>query len=258
MHKVLIIEDEVTARNHLLKLLKKTEMDFEVLATLSTVEQSVAWLKTNAEPDLIFMDIHLSDGISFDILAEVNVECPIIYITAYDQYAIKAFKTTGIDYLLKPVSEEDLQEALQKFSKLLQKPGEEWLLKNLEALQLIQGAQKQEYRERFLLKTGTQLAPVMTKDIAWFHRKDELVFAHTFNNESFLVDFSLNFLQKEVDPRQFFRLNRQLLVNLGAIHRLAAYKPGQTTVMLHPPYGEDLHLSQERSGRLKAVLGERS
>ena len=129
MLRVLIIEDEVTARNHLLKLLKAMDQGFEVAASLGTVKQTVNWLQQNEEPDLVFMDIHLSDGISFDILSEYDLDCPIIYITAYDQYAIKAFKTMGIDYLLKPVSGEELSLALHKFRKLHQRPGEEWFLK---------------------------------------------------------------------------------------------------------------------------------
>ena len=168
MLKVLIIEDEVSARNHLLKLLKGMNEDFEVAASLGTVKQSLDWLRQNEEPDLVFMDIHLSDGISFDILSEYSLNCPIIYITAYDQYAIKAFKTMGIDYLLKPVSEEELTAALDKYRKLNANPGEEWLLKNLEASGLVRQAQNESYQERFLLKSGTQYAPVKTQDIAWF------------------------------------------------------------------------------------------
>lgn len=255
MLRVLIIEDEVTAQNHLLKLLKAMDEGFEVVASLATVKQTVKWLQQNEEPDLVFMDIHLSDGVSFDILSEYQLDCPIIYITAYDQYAIKAFKTMGIDYLLKPVSEEELSAALDKFRKLHQRPREEWFLKNLEASGMISGAKQQVYHERFLLKTGTTFVPVKTQDIAWFYRKDELVYACTFQGDHYLADQALNHLQKVLDPKQFFRLNRQVLANLEAIDRLKPYKPGQVTVSLQPEYPETLHLSQERSSRLKAVLG---
>ena len=255
MPKVLIIEDEVSARNHLLKLLKAQEQDFEVLASLGTVEQSLLWLRQNAEPDLVFMDIHLSDGISFDILAEHSLNCPIIFITAYDQYAIKAFKTTGIDYLLKPISEEELAAALEKYQKLNPAQGEEWLMKNLEAMGLSNQQQEVRYKERFLLKSGTQMVPVKATDIAWFYRKDELVYARTFDGGNYLADLALNQLQKQVDPNLFFRLNRQVLTNLDAIHKLKTFKPGQVTVTLSPEFPEELHLSQERSSRLKVVLG---
>lgn len=254
MPKVLIIEDEVSARNHLLKLLGGMDDSFEVLASLGTVKQSLQWLEQNEEPDLVFMDIHLSDGISFDILSEYSINCPIIFITAYDQYAIKAFKTTGIDYLLKPISEEELATALAKYRKLKPKPDEDWLMKNLEAMGLM-SQQQQSYQERFLLKTGNQLAPVKTKDIAWFYRKNELVYARTFNGEKYFADQALNQLQKLVDPKLFFRLNRQVLANIESIHKLKPYKPGQVTVSLVPEFPDDLHLSQERSSRLKAVLG---
>ncbi|GAB5525875.1 MAG: LytTR family DNA-binding domain-containing protein [Roseivirga sp.] len=256
MYNVLIIEDEVSARNHLHKLLKASGHSCQVLASLATVSQSVNWLKANAPPDLIFMDIHLSDGISFDILSEQSVSVPIIYVTAYDQYAIKAFKTTGIDYLLKPITQEDLNMALQKFTSLHRPSDEEQLLKNLETLSLIQQQQKPTYRQRFLVKTGTQLVPVKSEEVAYFYRKDDLVFARVFEGKSYLVDNPLNYLQKVMDPACFFRINRQFLVNLDAIAKANSYRPGQLTVTLNPPYEEPVHLSQERSSRLKVVLGE--
>jgi DNA-binding LytR/AlgR family response regulator len=258
MLRVLIIEDEVSARNHLLKLLQALEEDFEVVGSLGTVRQSLAWLSQHKEPDLVFMDIHLSDGISFDILSEHSLNCPIVFITAYDQYAIKAFKTMGIDYLLKPVSEEELAASLVKYHKLNIKTGDEWLLKNLEAAGLVQQAQPQTYQERFLLRSGTQFLPVKTEEIAWFYRKDELVYAMSFEGKSYFIDQALNQLQKVLDPKRFFRLNRQVLASLDAIQRLQPYKPGQVTVSLMPEYPEDLHLSQERSSRLKMILGDRS
>ncbi len=256
MHSVLIIEDEVSARNHLHKLLKASGHTFRILASLATVSQSISWLQTHEPPDLIFMDIHLSDGVSFDILSEVSVSVPIIYVTAYDQYAIKAFKTTGIDYLLKPITQDDLNTALEKFGSLQPPSDEELLLKNLETLSLIQQQEKPVYRQRFLVKTGTQLVPVKSDEIAYFYRKDDLVFARVFDGKSYLMDNPLNYLQKVMDPACFFRVNRQLLVNLDSIDRASPYKPGQLTVTLNPPYEELVHLSQERSSRLKVVLGE--
>ncbi len=256
MHNVLIIEDEVSARNHLRKLLDASDHHFRVLAVLATVSQSVSWLQAHEPPDLIFMDIHLSDGVSFDILSEVSVSVPIIYVTAYDQYAIKAFKTTGIDYLLKPITQDDLNTALQKFDSLKRPSDEELLLKNLEALSLIQHEQKPAYRQRFLVKTGTQLVPVKSENIAYFYRRDDLVFARVFDGKSYLLDMALNHLQKVMDPECFFRVNRQLLVNLDAIDKASPYRPGQLTVKLIPAYEEPVHLSQERSSRLKVVLGE--
>lgn len=256
MYNVLIIEDEVSARNHLDKLLKASGYPCRVLASLATVIESTKWLEAHEAPDLIFMDIHLSDGVSFDILSEVSVSTPIIYITAYDQYAIRAFKTTGIDYLLKPIAQEDLNEALRRFKSLQAPSDEEMLLKNLEALSLLQQKQKVPYRQRFLLKTGTQMVPVKSEDIAYFYRKDDLVFARVFDGKSYLLDNPLNHLQKIMDPACFFRINRQLLVNLDAIAQASPYKPGQLTVKLSPDYHEPVHLSQERSSRLKVVLGE--
>ena len=256
MHKILIIEDEASARNHLKKLLGASGISYQVLDSLATVSQSIKWLNENPQPDLILMDIHLSDGVSFDIFSEVSVTCPIIYITAYDQYAIKAFKTTGIDYLLKPITQTDLHEALQKFELIKKPSNEEIMLKNLEALSLIQEQQEPVYRQRFLLKSGTQMVPVKSEQIAYFYRKDELVFAKVFEDKSYVMDHPLNYLQKVMDPTAFFRVSRQLLVNLDAISSMSSYKPGQLTLKLSPDYHETVNLSQERSSRLKAILDE--
>ncbi|MBW1297012.1 LytR/AlgR family response regulator transcription factor [Aquimarina litoralis] len=250
--KTVIIEDESTARDHLVKLISQLDTDIVVTTMLATVQDSVEWLKNHEHPDLIFMDIQLSDGLSFEILDAVSIAVPIIFITAYDAYAVKAFKTTGIDYLLKPLSLEDLQQAIQQYQQQ-HTYQEERVLRHVDITQLLKQPNAPQYKERFLLRSGTSMIPVTTKDIAYFYR-DELVFAKLWDNQLFPLDDSLQQLQSVLDPRIFVRLNRQLLVNIQAIDKLVPAKPGQVSVILHPPFDTEIQLSPERSRWLKQVL----
>ena len=249
--KALLIEDEIIAGEHLLKLIAQNDFHIEVIEVLRTVEQAILWFEKNELPDLIFMDIQLSDGISFDILEKINIDCPIIFTTAYDEYAIQAFKTTGIDYLLKPITSDELTQAIQKFNQFTVTQNEA-IIKNIELLQMLK---KEEilYKDRFLLKSGKTIFPVKTSDIAYFYR-DELVFAKCFDGKSYPLDESLTQLQKTLNPEQFIRLNRQLLVHINAIKKLIAFKPGQLEVFLAPEYHENIQLSHDRSRWLKQVL----
>jgi len=251
--KTIIIEDEQTAQNHLIKLVGQLKMEISVLTTLTTISESIKWLKSHLSPDLIFMDIQLSDGISFDILKEITPSCPIIYTTAYDEYAIQAFKTTGIAYLLKPITLEDLKYALDKFTSLQHLVSDEWLIRNIDLQRTLKQQENRDYKERFLLKMGVSMVPVKSEEIAYFYR-DELVFAQLFNGKSFPMDDSLNHLQEIVNPTLFIRLNRQLLANVNAIKKLTPYKPGQLMLEIEPPFAKPIFLSQERSSWLKRFL----
>ncbi|GAA4274329.1 LytTR family DNA-binding domain-containing protein [Aquimarina gracilis] len=243
-----LIEDEAAARDHFLKLITKIDNNINICKQIATVIEAVEWFSTHRDVDLIFMDIQLSDGISFDILERVEIDIPIIFITAYDQYALKAFKTSGIDYLLKPISIEDLEGALEKFYKT--NKNIEWAIRNIDIAQLIKRHEKQNFKELFLVKSGNSMIPVKTNEIAYFYR-DRLIFAKSFTGESYLLDHSLNQLQTMLDQEKFIRLNRQLLVNLDAIHKLATHKPGQLSVILTPDYSAEIVLSHERSKWLK-------
>ncbi|WP_271784574.1 LytR/AlgR family response regulator transcription factor [Aquimarina algiphila] len=251
--KAVILEDEASAKDHLIKLIKQITPDISVISSLSTVTEALHWFHTQKHPDLIFMDIHLSDGLSFDILEEVEIDVPIIFITAYDEYAIKAFKTTGIDYLLKPITREDLENAMEKFLKNKNKINEEWIIQNLDLAQLIKKPENVKYKKRFLLRFGNSMIPVVIDDIAYFYR-DELVFAKLKDKRSIPIDHALNQLQTMVNPEQFIRLNRQLLVNISAIKKLVPSKPGQLSITLSPEYHTEIQLSSERSRWLKLVL----
>ncbi|MEO0571495.1 MAG: LytTR family DNA-binding domain-containing protein [Bacteroidota bacterium] len=252
--KVVIIEDEPKAQKHLTNLLGASGFMIHVIAVLPNVKSSIKWLSENVPPDLIFMDIHLSDGISFDIFKEVDVEVPIIFTTAYDEYAIMAFKTTGIDYLLKPLTSKEVNQGLMKFFNRRDMYLKEWLDKFPAFTQLYKKDRSNEKRERFLLKSGKEMVPVRLEGIAYFFRS-EIVFAKTMDGKQFSISQSLNQLQTLVDPKKFIRLNRQLLVNIDSIEKVKTSNVGQLMVELNPKYHEDVLVSPERASVLKKFLG---
>ena len=247
--KAIIIEDELSAQRHLTRLIDKVDFDIQILASLSTVAKVIEWLRKFPEPDLIFMDIHLSDDTSFSIFEHIDIRCPIIFTTAYHEYALRAFKTSGIDYLLKPITKDDLERALDKYSN--SKMNHQDMLFNF--LDTLSHHTDTEYKERFLLKDGYHFTPVKTHDIAYFYR-NELVFARCFDGHSYSLDKSLSQLQKELNPRLFIRLNRQLLININSIEKLTTYKPGRFSLQITPGYHEEITLSHERSSWLRKFL----
>ena len=251
---VLIVEDEPKARQHLQNLIEHMGKPLTVVACLESVRATIDWLTHHKTPDLILMDIQLSDGLSFEVLDQVEVAAPIIFTTAYDNYAIQAFKTSGIDYLLKPITQENIEEAFERFFEHRNGIGMDWTLRSMDALQYYRhNAGLNTYKKRFLMKLGDALVPVLTDQIAYFFRQ-EIVFAKTFEGELFPMDVSLGQLQSKLNPKEFVRLNRQILTNIASITKLKSSKPGQLVLELHPSYHERIEISQERSSRLKQLL----
>ncbi len=252
--RVIIVEDEPKAQKHLENLLDMSGFDIVVEARLSSVESAITWLEENAHPDLVFLDIHLSDGISFEIMEKTSLEAPIIFTTAYDEYAIRAFKTTGIDYLLKPLTQKDVNEAVVKYFRTRDKYYKEWMSKSM-ALKKYFPSDITKNKNRFLLKSGNEMLPFHVDEIAYFFRS-EIVFAKTFQGPQYSIGSSLNRLQTSIDPKKFVRLNRQLLTNIEAIAKIKPGKGGQLIVELKPDYHETVIVSQERAGWLKNHLGQ--
>lgn len=251
--KIVIIEDEAAAARHLQKLINSISRNYQLLALLTSVKEAIHWFGTHQLPDLLFMDIRLSDGLAFKILEECFIDCPIIFTTAYDEYALPAFKTSGIDYLLKPITHEELAAALSKFEQIRNADQRNVLNGNLNVLSAF--TPPPVYKERFLLKKGNQFFPTLPEDIAYFYR-DELVLAKLFTGENFVLEHSLNLLQQELSPKQFVRLNRAYLVNFSAIKKLTISKPGQLIVSLKPEPKQPIELSQKRSRFLRNLLNE--
>jgi DNA-binding LytR/AlgR family response regulator len=252
--RVLIIEDEAPAARRLQKLLKESGYDIEVLAEIESIEQAVRWLESNTAPDLILMDIELADGLSFEIFSQTVIYTPVIFTTAYDEYALQAFKVQSIDYLLKPIDIQELKRSLAKFSDLKQhfsSASPQFDLSSL--MQAFQNPTK-EYKSRFLVKLGDRLIPVATNEVAYFQAEEKIVVLVTIENKKFAVDYSLDWLEQELNPKEFYRLNRQYITHLQAIKGIHQYFNGKLKINLQPDTKSEVTVSREKSAEFKRWL----
>jgi DNA-binding LytR/AlgR family response regulator len=240
--KTIIIEDEQLAARRLENMVKTIDPSIEILATLESVEESVAWLKTNPQPDLIFLDIHLEDGLSFSIFDKVKVNSPIIFTTAFDEYAIKAFKLKSIDYLLKPIVQDDLEKAIAKYREW----GEKSQLINLSELYKLMQVKEKSYRERFSVVVGQKLKSIEVKDIAYFFSTSGITFVAMNTKSQYSLDMSLDNLLEELDPKQFFRVNRQYLVGLSSIVNIHIFPKSRLKLELNPTVPEGVFVSLDK------------
>ncbi len=249
--KILIIEDEPLVAKDLIKLINKLEPTAILLDVIVSVAGAKKWFLSNKSPDLILSDIQLSDGVSFEIFESHEITCPIIFTTAYDTYAIRAFKLNSIDYLLKPVDEKDLAKAWSKFKSLTS----EGVNDSLKQLMLYLNKEPRKYKERFLSQQRNSMVPVTISEIAYFH-KEELIFISTMNGEKLLSDqATLDEIESLVDPAIFYRVNRQHLVHIQAVARIKTTHKG-LSVQLKPPYAQiELDLSREKATAFKQWLG---
>jgi len=249
--KILIIEDEPLVARDLIKLVNKLRPQAEMLGPLNSVSVARAWFKENALPDLILADIQLSDGISFEIFEGFPEHRPIIFTTAYDAYAIRAFKLNSIDYLLKPIDESELSAALTKYEQITRYiPLEE----QLKSLLYNWGGELKKYKERFLSLQRNSLVPVVTEEIAFFH-KEELIFIQTVKGEKLISEHAtLDEIESLVDPDKFFRINRQYLIHLQTVFRIKSTHKG-LTISLKAPYTLDLDISREKAAAFKKWIG---
>lgn len=253
--KILIIEDEALAAKRITNLILGYDQSIDILETLDSVEDSVQWLNSNPHPDLIFMDIMLADGQSFEIFEHVAVKSPVIFTTAFDEFAIKAFKVNSIDYLLKPVEPQLLEDAMKKFSSLVVAPD------NFKAIMeslLINTIKNQEvkpaFKNRFLIKQGDKFIPVSTSDAAYFSFEDKLSFLNTFSGKRYMLDHTLDELDKMLDPELFFRLNRQYITSFGAVKTVHNYFNGKLKVYVNPEINEGIIVSKDRANQFKQWL----
>ena len=247
--KILIIEDEAAAVRRLQKLLGEINPGNEIVGTLSSIETSVDWLQSNTPPDLILMDIHLADGSSFDIFEKITITSPVIFATAYDEYALKAFKVSAIDYLLKPIKKEELEQALLKVSKGSKKTDEtEDLLQKLTDAGFLKKA------KRILVKMGQTIKLIDLDTVAYFYSRDKISFAVLPGNKRYPLEQSLDQIEQIVDPSHYFRINRQFIVKMESIEEMIAYSKSRVKLKLNPPTEEDAIVSKERSPEFKKWL----
>ena len=250
--KALIIEDEEPAAARLRKMLLEVEPMLSIENSIVSIKSAVTWLHANPMPDLIFMDIHLADGLSFDIFNEVKVTCPVIFITAYDQYALKSFQLNGIDYLLKPVKKEDLSRAMTKFNTWF-RGSKEQLIDYGKLASMIMGKQK-ELKKRIMIRYGDVIKTIEIADVAYFYTEDKVNFLRTKSNITYPVDFNLDELEEMIDPKIFFRINRQFIINFQAISKMVAFSKSRVKITLEPPCEIETIVSTERSGNFKHWL----
>lgn len=220
--RVLIIEDEIRASQQLQIMLQGLNPEIDILDTLESIEDSIQWLKENKPPELIFMDIQLADGLSFEIFQKIEIVTPVIFTTAFDQYSIKAFKVNSIDYLLKPIQENDLQAALNKFQAIYN-TNQSATLDPLTIEMLINNLSTDKSRQRFIVKEGNSMSFVQTEDIAFFYSEDGLSFLVTHHDKRYILDMTLDAIEKDISSLQFNRINRGQIVNIEAIKKIFPY-----------------------------------
>lgn len=261
---VVILEDERLTAQRLAGMLQRYDASVVVLATLASVEEAIEWFAAaTTAPDLVFMDIHLEDGISFRVIEQLKLTVPIIFTTAYDDYMIRAFKVNSIDYLLKPINYDELVAAIEKFKTLRQQfaqqaaPSTSPTPPDLSALLTLLGnPQKATYKDRFMVTVGTRIRTVKTSEIAYFYLEDKMTFLVTKEGLNLPVDYSLDKLAQMLDPQEFFRTSRQFIVSLAAVGTVHVYSPGKLKLELEPKPRQEVFVSGDRIADFKDWLGK--
>ena len=253
--KAVIIEDESVAAQALQSLIQDIDPEMEVGTVLQTIEESVEWFEENPMPDLVFMDIHLADGSSFAIFDKVDITCPIIFTTAYDEYALKAFEVNSIDYLLKPINKADLERALNKYQHLTAASSDQGKA-SLEGLLAQMGGAKKKYKTCFLLPERDKLIPLAVSNIAYVYIDTKTVKAIAMDGHTYYLNQTLDDIMAQLDPEQFFRANRQFIISRNAVKDLSVWFGNKLAVNLNVPVPEKIIVSKARVGEFKTWFAE--
>ena len=246
---ILIVEDEDPAAQRLQKQLQEIVPEARVLDVLASVASTVNWLKTHASPDLILMDINLADGTSFEVFSQVDVSTPVIFITAFDEYAIQAFQVNSVEYLLKPVRKEQLAAAINKYKRFHtgQKIDMDKIMESM-------GRTQDKYQKRFIIRFGEHIKAIDVKDVAYFYTEEKINFLKTWDDRVYPLDFNLDKLETMLDPERFFRINRQFIISIESINEMFSFSKSRVKVTLNPPTNMDTIVSTERSPNFKEWL----
>ncbi len=250
--KVLIIEDEPQAAERLVTLLAAIQSDWQVVGILDSVRRSVAWFKATSFCDLVFMDIQLADGLSFEIFEKVEVKSPVIFTTAYNEYALKAFKVNSIDYLLKPVVQDELTAAITKFKNLTQRVGMQE--KRVESISYAIQMLTKRYKERFVVKVGEHLRTIEVSDILFFVSLEKTTFAQTTDGRKHILDFTLDQLEELLAPQSFYRVNRKYIIAVNAIQDMINYSNSRLRLVVKTCDDNDIVVARERVQEFKTWL----
>ncbi|MBB6270000.1 DNA-binding LytR/AlgR family response regulator [Pedobacter cryoconitis] len=248
--KILILEDEKLNSDRIQRLMLKIRPDIEIAGVLTSVKKTVDWLSENECPDLIMMDIQLADGLSFEVFNLADVKCPVIFTTAYDEYAVKAFKYNSIDYLLKPIEQEELEAAIKKFENSIQKSQQQYPL----IQQLLNHIQPKEYRTRFFLAYRDSYRKINVEDIAFFYSHMNISYANLINGEKIVVPQTLETLEQELEPKNFFRINRQYIVHVNSIEKVHNFFNGKLKLKVKNHDDEDIIVSRTKAPLFKTWL----
>lgn len=249
---IIIIEDEKPAARLLQRKVEKLGLNVHTM--LHSVEEALEWFRNNTHPDLIFLDIQLSDGLSFEIFEQIDIKSAVIFTTAYDEYALKAFKLNSIDYLLKPIDEDDLEFALNKFRQ--RNPEPQQLSLDFETIKkmLVAPADK-SYKKRFTVKIGQQLKVIPIEEVECFFSENKGTYVHTTDNRDYLLDQTLEQLETELDPKDFYRVSRKFIIPMRAIKEIVLYSNSRLKVVLPTYKGDEVIVSRERVSDFKEWIG---
>ena len=251
--QILILEDEEQALSRLKKLLQRLYQMHLICGTAASVEETINWFEHNPMPDLIFMDIQLADGNSFQLFNKVKITCPVIFTTAYESYALQAFKVNSVDYLLKPIDETDVKRAIDKL-KMLQS-SRSFVVDYAEILKTIQPPSK-KYSDRFIIKIGDTIKSLIIADIAYFYTENKSNFVCTNEGKRFPIDFNLDQIEQMLNPKNFFRINRQFIIGHHAIEEMKAHTRSRIIVKLCPPSKLDTVVAIDRAQDFRNWLSE--
>ncbi|MEI9918350.1 MAG: LytTR family DNA-binding domain-containing protein [Bacteroidota bacterium] len=249
---ILIIEDEPEAASRLSKILRELRSETNILASLDSVRSAVKWFNENASPDLVFMDIQLADGLSFEIFDQVEVKAPVIFTTAYNEYALKAFKVNSIDYILKPLDKDEVAAAFKKYENLTgqSQPRDKMIESIGSAMQML----TKRYKERFVIKVGEHLRPVEVDDILYFYSLEKTTFAQSNDGRKHILDFTLDQLEGLLNPGKFFRINRKYIVSVSSIKDMISHTNSRLKLVLKSSEDDDIIVARERVQEFKDWL----
>jgi len=254
MIKILIIEDEELAALRLKKMLLEIDSNISIIGMLESVSETIDWIKINPLPDLIFLDIQLSDGISFEIFNSVSIDCPVIFVTAYDNFALKAFELNSIDYLLKPLRKELLINSINKFKKRFIVNSGETMMKKINSMIEFYTKGINNFRERFVIYKGDSLISIQTENIAYFYIEDKTVFMVLKNNDKHIINYTLEQLENNLDPKQFFRINRQYIISINSVIKASNYFNYRIKLHLIPQPNSEVMVSSAKTAEFKLWL----
>jgi DNA-binding LytR/AlgR family response regulator len=253
MYKILIIEDEKPAADWLRQLVLKLDTGIEVLKVIDSVGDAIEWFQKNSSPDLTFMDIQLADGLSFEIFEKLLVSCPVIFTTAYEEYAIRAFKVNSVDYLLKPIAFNELEAAFQKFKITVENASPAPLV-TVELLSKIKEMLRKQYKTRFVIKVGEHLKSIPVEEIHFFYSLEKATYLCTADHKTYLVDYSLDRISEMVDEQRFFRINRKYILSNSSIADIVFYSNSRLKIKLKKADEEPVIVSRDKVAAFKEWL----